>query len=83
MENIFGIYKKYWANKAPEGGHLPSTRVEGAPYPLGAPSILVGPVVGPLRPSSAIWCVFTWKKSEGSFRYKEPLSRGGTWAEPI
>ena len=31
------VYKKYWAKKAPEGGHLPSTRVEGAPSPLGAP----------------------------------------------
>ena len=37
MENIFGIYKKYWAKEVPEGGHPPSTRVGGAPYPLGAP----------------------------------------------
>ena len=32
----FIIYKKYWAKKAPEGGHLPSTRVEGAPPTLWA-----------------------------------------------
>ena len=37
MKVSFGIYKKYWAKKAPEGGHPPSTRVEGAPYPIGAP----------------------------------------------
>ena len=27
----FGIYIKYWVKKAPEGGHQPATRVEGAP----------------------------------------------------
>ena len=31
----FGIYKKYLAKEAPEGGHPLSTRVEGAPYPPG------------------------------------------------
>ena len=30
-EHVFGIYKKYWAKKEPEGGHPLSTRVEGAP----------------------------------------------------
>ena len=30
-ELSFRIYKKYWAKKAPEGGHPPSTRVRGAP----------------------------------------------------
>ena len=30
-----GLSKKYWAKKAPEGGHPAATRVEGAPYPLG------------------------------------------------
>ena len=33
----FGIYKKYWAKKAPDGGHQPATRVEGAPPTLWAP----------------------------------------------
>ena len=42
-EHVFGIYKKYWANKVPEGGHQRTTRVEGAPYPLGTPPDLVGP----------------------------------------
>ena len=34
-EIIFGIYIRYWAKKAPEGGHQSATRVEGAPYPPG------------------------------------------------
>ena len=38
----FWIYKKYWTKKVREGGHQPGTRVEGAPYPLGAPLDLVG-----------------------------------------
>ena len=63
MENIFGIYKKYWVRKVPEGGHQPATRVEGAPYPLGTPPILVGPLAGLHHPSSAIGCVLTWKKT--------------------
>ena len=36
-EVSFGIYKKYWAKKVPEGGHQPATRVEGAPPTLWAP----------------------------------------------
>ena len=36
-EFIFGINKKYWAKKVPEGGHPPSTRVGGAPLPRGPP----------------------------------------------
>ena len=47
MENIFGIYKKYWAKKALEGVHLPSTRVEGAPYHLGAPAASWAPWQAP------------------------------------
>ena len=42
-EHVFGIYKKYWAKKVPEGGHQPTTRVEGVPYPLGVPPVLVAP----------------------------------------
>ena len=30
-EVIFGIYKKYWAKKIPEGAHTLATRVGGAP----------------------------------------------------
>ena len=42
-ESYFGINKKYWAKKAPKGGHPLSTRVEGAPYPHGRAPVLVGP----------------------------------------
>ena len=35
-EVIFGNNKKYWAKRIPEGAHTLATRVEGAPYPLGA-----------------------------------------------
>ena len=31
------LIKKYWRKNQPEGGHPPSTRVGGTPYPLGAP----------------------------------------------
>ena len=31
QEVSFGIYKKYWVKKAPEGAHPPATTVEGAP----------------------------------------------------
>ena len=62
-EIIFGIYKKYWAKKAPEGGHQPATRVEGAPYPLGTPPDLVGPMWPlPLIPAP-IHSFFLQKKS--------------------
>ena len=37
MRAHFRIYKKYWAKEVPEGGHPPSMRVGGAPYPLAAP----------------------------------------------
>ena len=40
---IFGINKKYRAKKVPEGGHPPSTRVGGTPYPLGVPHALWAP----------------------------------------
>ena len=33
----FGIYKKYWTKKAPEGGHPPSTRVGARPHASWAP----------------------------------------------
>ena len=53
MEVSFGLYKKYWAKKAPEGGHLASTRVVGAPYlpwralpPCGPPGRPPVPIFG-------------------------------------
>ena len=33
----FGIYKKYWAKKVPEGTHQPSTRVGARPTPWARP----------------------------------------------
>ena len=83
MGIIFRIYKKYWVKKVPEGGHPPSMRVGGRPYPLGRAPCLVSPLSGLRYPSLAIWCLSPWKKSEGSFRDEPPPSRGGTWAEPI
>ena len=37
-EVIFRIYKKYWAQEVPEGGHTLATRVGSRPTPLGAPT---------------------------------------------
>ena len=37
MEDVFQIYKKYWEQELHQGGHTLPMRVEGAPYPLGAP----------------------------------------------
>ena len=37
MENISGKYKKYWQKNQGQGAHTLSTRVGGAPAPLGAP----------------------------------------------
>ena len=67
-ENHFGISKKYWAKKAPEGAHLPSTRVEGAPYPPGGAPCLVGPLLALRWPSSAIWSLSSRKKN-----HKQPF----------
>ena len=36
-EVIFGINKKYWEEKAPEGAHTLTTRVGARPTLLGAP----------------------------------------------
>ena len=70
MENYFGIYKKYWAKKAREGGHLPSIRAEGAPYPPGHAPYLVGPLVALRWPSSAIWSLSMEKSNKPSSRTK-------------
>ena len=51
-ESHLGINKKYWAKKAPEGGHPPSTRVGAAPYPLGTPPVSWAP----WRPPVPIFC---------------------------
>ena len=47
---LFSEYiKKYWAKEVPEGGHPPSTRVEGTPYPW-ARALPRGPPSSPLMP---------------------------------
>ena len=37
MENIFGIYKKYWRKNQGQGAHTLSTRVGACPLPRGPP----------------------------------------------
>ena len=56
MEDVFRIYKKYWAQEVHQGGHTLPTRV-GAPYPPGRSPYLVAPLVALRCPSSAIWCL--------------------------
>ena len=51
MEVVFRIYKKYWAQEVPVGGHTLPTRVGACPTPLGAPPASWAP--GPLV---AIFC---------------------------
>ena len=46
----FRMYKKYWAKEVPEGGHPPSTRVGGAPYPPRHAPLPRGPPGSPLMP---------------------------------
>ena len=59
-EHVFGIYKKYWAKEASEGGHPPSTRVGARPIPLGAPPTSWAP----WQPSDAhLWSLSSRKKS--------------------
>ena len=53
-EAIFGINKKYWRKNQPEGGHPPSTRVGGAPFPPRRAPCLVGPLTALRWPSYAI-----------------------------
>ena len=48
MEQLFGKYKKISAKDEGQGAHHLSTRVWGAPAPLGRAPYLVGPLV-PLR----------------------------------
>ena len=46
MENYFGIYKKYWAKKIPEGTHQVATSLGAAHTTLDAPLGLVGRLAG-------------------------------------
>ena len=60
--SVFGNNNKYWAEEISEGAHPPSTRVGGAPYPLGRAPYLMGPLAAFRWPSFAIWILLTWKK---------------------
>ena len=64
-ENYFGIYKKYWAKKVPEGTHQVATRVGGAPYPPGCAPLRRGPPGRPLVPIFCYLKSFTLKKIIG------------------
>ena len=71
MGIIFRIYKKYWAKEVLEGAiHRPRGWAR-------APC-LVGPLVALRCPSSAIWSLSPWQKSEASFGDETPPPRGGT-----
>ena len=48
--------------KSPEGGHLLSTRMAGAPYPPGRAPCLVGHLEAPRCQYSGIRCLLPWKK---------------------
>ena len=63
-EHVFGIYKKYWAKKALEGGHLPSTRVEGASYPPVGALRSCGPPGRPLTPILCYMVCFDLEKNQ-------------------
>ena len=78
-ENIFGIYKNYWENKALEGAHLPSTRVEGAPYNPGRDPCLVGHLEAPRCPSSGIRCLLPWKNHKQAFGTKHRRHEAEPW----
>ena len=58
MEYIKNIGRR----KHHRGGHQPSTRVGGAPYPPGRSPDLVVPLACSWCPSLAIWCLLPWKK---------------------
>jgi len=51
--------------------------------PYRARPCLLGPLVALWCPSSPIWGLLSWKKSQGRSRDETPPPRGGTLAEPI
>src|SRR3989337_1469553 len=78
MENYFGIYKKYWEQKVPEGATQVPTGHQGAPpprralVPHGAPGPLLAPIFWYIR-------AFDLKNYREDFRDGAPLSQGRTW----
>ena len=68
----FGIYKKYWAKKAPKGSHPSSMRVGGAPC-------LVGPLVALRCPSSNIWSLSSRKNHKQAYGTKLRRHEAEPW----
>ena len=74
----FRIYKKYWAKEVPEGGtHHP--RGWGRALPPWVRPCLVGHLVGPRCPSSAIWCLLPWKNHKEAFGMKRRCLEAEPW----
>src|SRR3989337_2340298 len=63
-KNIFGIHKKYWQKNQGQGAHTLSTRVGGAPTPLGAPPASWAPWCSTDLNSNSIYSRSGRKKSE-------------------
>ena len=61
-DDVFQIYKKYWAQELHQGGHTQPTRVGGHALPPGRTPCLVGPLLALWWPSSAIWSLSSRKK---------------------
>ena len=76
---MFLEYIKKLGEESTRGGHLPSTRVEGAPYPPGRAPCLVGHLEAPQCPSSGIWCLFPWKNHKESVRTKRRRLEAEPW----
>ena len=61
-EDVFQIYKKYWAKEIHQGGHTVPTRV-GAP-PLGRAPLPRGPPGGPPTPTPTPYIGFRGEKNQ-------------------
>ena len=74
MENIFGIYKKYWRKNQGQGAHTLSMRVGARPLPLGALSCLVGPL-DLHRPQLQLH-IFTFREKKSERKFHRVLQYG-------
>ena len=73
---------KILGEESTRGGHPPSTRVGGAPYPLGAPPASWATWQAP-DAHLLLYGVFSPGKIIRKLSDEARPSRGGTWAEPI
>ena len=64
MENSFGKYKKILGEESTRGGPPAIHKGGGRALPPRCAPCLVGHLAGPRCPSSAIWCVLTWKNQK-------------------